>query len=186
MGEYRLLRLLGQGAFGAVYLAEHVHDGSVAAIKLLQIQLTQPEDFKAFLNEARTIRLRHPHIVPLLDFGLSSENQPFLVMEYAAGGTLRDRHARGSRLRLPTLVSYVQQVASALQYAHERRVIHRDVKPENMLLRADGTLLLRHGEWNRFAIHRRSPAPMINGRLVREYFPLYTFDGLRTGFTDTR
>ena len=142
MGEYRLLHMLGQGAFGAVYLAEHVHDGSQAAVKLLQVRLTHIEDFKAFLNEARTIRLRHPHIVPLLDFGLNGENQPFLVMEYAAGGTLRDRHAKGSRLPLPTIVSYAQQVASALQYAHERRVIHRDVKPENMLVRADGTLLL--------------------------------------------
>ena len=142
MGEYRLLRLLGKGAFGAVYLAEHVHDGSQVAVKLLQVQLTHPEDFKAFLNEARTIRLRHPHIVPLLDFGLSREDQPFLVMEYAAGGTLRDRHAKGSRLPLPMIVSYVQQVASALQYAHAHRVIHRDVKPENMLVRADGSLLL--------------------------------------------
>ena len=113
-----------------------------AAVKLLQIQLNRPEDFKAFLNEARTIRLRHPHIVPLLDFGLSREDQPFLVMEYAAGGTLRDSHAKGSCLPQPTIVSYVQQVASALQYAHEHRVIHRDVKPENMLVRADGSLLL--------------------------------------------
>jgi len=142
MGEYRLLRLLGKGAFGAVYLTEHVHDDSQAAVKLLQIQLNRPEDFKAFLNEARTIRLRHPHIVPLLDFGLSRDSQPFLVMEYAAGGTVRDSHAKGSCLPLPTIVSYVQQVASALQYAHERRVIHRDVKPENMLVRADGSLLL--------------------------------------------
>src|SRR5260370_18557719 len=63
-------------------------------------------------------------------------------MEYAAGGTLRDSHAKGSCLPLPTIVSYVQQVASALQYAHERRIIHRDVKPENMLVRADGSLLL--------------------------------------------
>ncbi len=142
MGEYRLYRLLGKGAFGAVYQAEHVHDGTQAAVKLLQVQLAQPEDFKAFLNEARAIRLRHPHIVPLLDFGLDGENQPFLAMEYAEGGTLRDRHPKGSRLPLPTLVSYVQQVASALQYAHEHRVIHRDVKPENILVRADGSLLL--------------------------------------------
>lgn len=84
MGEYRLLRLLGKGAFGAVYLARHVHDGSVVAIKLLQIQLNHPEEFNAFLNEARTMRLRHPYIVPLLDFGLSSGEQPFLVMEYAS------------------------------------------------------------------------------------------------------
>ncbi len=142
MGEYHLLRLLGKGAFGAVYLAEHVHDGSRVAVKLLQIHLNHSEDFKAFLNEARTIRLRHPHIVPLLDFGLSHEEQPFLVMEYAPGGTLRNSHAKGSRLPLPTILRYVQQMASALQYAHEHRVIHRDVKPENMLVRADGTLLL--------------------------------------------
>ena len=142
VGEYHLLCLLGKGSFGAVYLAEHLHDHSQAAVKLLRFHLTSAEDFKGFLNEARTMRLRHQHIVPLLDFGLTRDNTPYLVMEYAAGGTLRQRYSKGTKLPFKTLDSYVSQLASALQYAHDRRVIHRDVKPENVLLRADGTLVL--------------------------------------------
>jgi serine/threonine protein kinase len=142
IGEYRLVRKLGGGGFGTVYLAEHVHTRALAAIKVLDVRLARPEDFKDFLNEVRTVRLRHPHIVPLLDFGISREDLPFLVMEYAPAGTLRDRHPRGNRLPLSAIVFYVDQLASALQYAHDQRVIHRDVKPENILVRADGTLLV--------------------------------------------
>jgi outer membrane protein assembly factor BamB len=142
VGEYRLMRKLGGGNFGTVYLAEHIHEHTQVAAKVLHIPLTRSEDFKDFINEARTIRLRHPHIVPLLDFGISRGDLPFLVMEYAPEGTLRDRHPKGARLPLPTIVSYVNQIASALQYAHDQRIIHRDVKPENILLRANGTLLM--------------------------------------------
>ena len=63
-------------------------------------------------------------------------------MEYAPEGTLRDHHPKGERVALSTIVSYVDQIASALQYAHDQRVIHRDVKPANILVRADGTLLV--------------------------------------------
>lgn len=143
LGEYRLEQKLGGGGFGTVYLAEHIHEHSQVAIKVLQVSLSKKEDFREFLNETRTmIRLRHPHIIPLLDVGLSRDDFPFLVMEYAAQGTLQDRHPRGTRLPLATIAEYVEQIASALQYAHDHRIIHRDVKPENMLLRADGTLLL--------------------------------------------
>src|SRR5438552_822643 len=79
VGDYRLLRRLGGGGFGDVYLAEQAHDHAQVAIKLLRIHLTQSEELKAFINEARTIRLKHPHIMPLLDFGISREGIPFLV-----------------------------------------------------------------------------------------------------------
>ncbi len=142
MGDYRLLRWLGGGAFGNVYLAEQMRDGRQVAIKVLQIHLTRQDDLRAFINEARTMRLRHPHIVPLLDFGLSDENMPFLVMEYAPNGTLRDRYPKGRRVPLLTAVEYTSHVASALQYAHDHQLVHRDVKPENMLMRSDGVVLL--------------------------------------------
>jgi eukaryotic-like serine/threonine-protein kinase len=142
VGEYRLVDKLGGGGFGTVYLAEHVHEQAQAAVKVLDIRLSKTGDFKDFINEVRTILLRHPHIVPLLDFGISREDLPYLVMEYAPEGTLRDRHPKGTRVPLPTIVSYVDQLASALQYAHDQRVIHRDVKPENILVRANGTLLV--------------------------------------------
>jgi outer membrane protein assembly factor BamB len=142
VGDYRLLSWLGGGSFGNVYLAEHMRTGERAAIKILQVRLTGADDLRAFINEARTMRLRHPHIVPLLDFGLSREDAPFLVMEYVPKGTLRDHYPKGTRVPLPTVVEYATQIASALQYAHEQQLIHRDVKPENMLERDDGTLLL--------------------------------------------
>src|SRR6267142_670259 len=89
MSDYRLQRQLGRGTFGTVYLAEHLRDHHQASVKVLQLPLSSRDDFRDFLNEARIIRLRHPHIMPILDFGLSRDDLPFLVLEYADGGTLR-------------------------------------------------------------------------------------------------
>ena len=142
LGNYRLSRLLGKGGFAEVYLGEHVYLKTPAAIKLLQTKVANEEDLQAFLKEAQTIaQLVHPHIVRVLDFGVDGET-PFLVMDYAMGGTLRQRHPRGTQLPLTTIVSYIKQVAQALQYAHEEKFIHRDVKPENMLVGRRETLLL--------------------------------------------
>src|SRR6266705_23561 len=134
LGNYRLLRFLGRGSFGDVYLGEHEHEHTMAAVKVVQARLTA-EDLKEFINETSvTFRLKHPNIAQLLDFGVSADGTPFLVMAYAANGTLRQRHLKGTRLPLEMIVSYVKQVAAALQYAHDKRLIHRDVKPENILL----------------------------------------------------
>ena len=145
LGNYRLLRLLGQGGFADVYLGEHLYLKTHAALKLLRIQLTN-NALQDFLNEARTIaRLEHPHIVRVLECGVE-RHTPFLVMNYAPNGTLRQQYPRGSRLPLEVVVSYVQQVASALDYAHQAKLIHRDIKPENMLLgRANEVLLSDFG-----------------------------------------
>ena len=133
-GQYRLSRLLGQGSFGEVYLGEHIYTHTLVAVKILQVRLTA-EDLKEFINEASTMfRLQHPHIVRLLDFGIGPANTPFLVMAYAANGTLRQRHPKGTRLPLESIIAYVRPIASALQHAHDQRLIHRDVKPENILL----------------------------------------------------
>src|SRR6266496_4036375 len=133
LGNYQLIRLLGEGGFAEVYLGEHVHLGTQAAIKVLHTQLTS-DDVEKFRTEARTIaHLSHPHIVRVLEFGIEGKT-PFLVMDYAPHGTLCQRHPRGVLLPLATIVPYVKQVADALQYAHDEKLIHRDVKPENMLL----------------------------------------------------
>jgi serine/threonine protein kinase len=140
-GNYRLIRLLGQGGFADVYLAEHIHLGTEAAVKVLSIRLTS-DNVEHFREEARTVaRLIHPHIVRVLDFGVEG-NTPYLAMDYAPNGTLRQRHSKGSRLSLGTIVSYVNQVTEALQYAHEKKLIHRDIKPENMLLGESQQVLL--------------------------------------------
>src|ERR1700724_2362952 len=93
LGNYRLIRLLGQGGFAEVYLGEHIHLSSQAAIKVLYTQLLGNE-VELFCLEARTIaRLEHPHIVRVLEFGMENTT-PFLVMSYAPNGTLRDRHPK--------------------------------------------------------------------------------------------
>jgi outer membrane protein assembly factor BamB len=141
LGNYRLLRLLGHGGFADVYLGSHIHLETQAAIKVLHAQLLS-EGIEQFRQEARTIaRLEHPHIVRILDFGVH-DGIPFLVMAYAPNGTLRQRHPRGSRVPLAQVLTYVQQVASALQYAHDRRIVHRDIKPENLLIGSTQQILL--------------------------------------------
>jgi outer membrane protein assembly factor BamB/tRNA A-37 threonylcarbamoyl transferase component Bud32 len=141
LGNYQLISLLGQGGFADVYLGRHIFLKTLAAIKVLNSQMTD-QNLQAFLKEAQTIaKLSHPHILRVWEFGIDSKT-PFLVMEYAPGGTLRERHPEGSVLPVTTILPYVKQMAAALQYAHDQKLIHRDVKPENMLVAADNTIVL--------------------------------------------
>ncbi len=134
-GNYRLLRLLGQGAFASVYLAEHCYLEILAAVKVLNVKIDE-KTRTSFLSEARTIaHLQHPHIVRVNDFGFQ-EQMPYLVMEYMPNGTLRTLYPKGTQLPFEEIVSYAKQIAAALDYAHEQHVIHRDIKPENILLNA--------------------------------------------------
>src|SRR6266702_8040960 len=130
VGNYKIIRRLGEGGFAEVYLGEHIYLKSLAAIKILSVQFGDSEK-ASFLAEARTlVNLKHPHIVQVLDYGIEGRT-PFLVMEYAPLGTLRQLHPKDTRLSPATIVTYVKQIASALQYAHDQRLIHRDIKPEN-------------------------------------------------------
>ena len=140
-GNYRLISLLGGGGFAEVYLGEHIHIKTHTAIKIFYAPITD-EDTSDFLKEARTIAaIDHPHIIPVFDCGVE-RHTPFLIMKYASLRTLRQRHPKGSRLPPKTIVSHVKQVADALQYAHRQKIIHRDVKPENMLLGRNDILYL--------------------------------------------
>jgi eukaryotic-like serine/threonine-protein kinase len=140
-GNYRLLRLIGAGGFAEVYLAERLNLGTQVAIKVLHTQLVET-DIDAFRREAHTIaRLQHPHIIRILDFNIENST-PFLVMDYASGGTMRERYPRGTSVPLPIIVSSTQQIADALQYAHNEKIIHRDIKPENILLDEHDDVLL--------------------------------------------
>lgn len=134
LGNYRLMQLLGQGGFAEVYLGEHVRLKTKAAIQVLHTQLAG-DQIERFQGEAKTIaNLVHPHIVRVLDFDVAADGAPFLVMEYAPNGTLRQRHPNGSRLAPEVILPYVRQIADALQYAHDEKLVHRDIKPENLLL----------------------------------------------------
>src|SRR5215471_11641043 len=141
LGNYRLLHLIGRGSIADVYLGEHLHLGTQAAIKVLHAHLTS-EDSEHLHTEARMLaRLVHPHIVRTLDFGVE-DGIPFLVMEYAPNGTLRQHYPKGTRVPIDAIVSYVKQVAQALHYIHQQKLIHRDIKPENMVLGHNNEVLL--------------------------------------------
>jgi serine/threonine protein kinase len=141
LGNYRLIKQLGKGGFATVYLGEHVLLKTQAAIKVFNTPVTD-ESTLGFLKEARTVAaLDHAHIISVLDCGVDGHT-PFLVMKYAPGGTLRQRYPRGSRLSSDKIVHYVTQIADALQYAHDKKIIHRDVKPANMLLGLSNTVYL--------------------------------------------
>ena len=132
-GNYRLLRLIGRGSIADVYLGEHLHLNTQAAIKILHTYLPG-EAHERLRTEARTMaRLTHPHIVRTLDFDIAN-GFPFLIMEYAPNGTLRQRYPKGTEVPPNAIVSYVEQVAEALHYIHQQKMIHRDIKPESMLL----------------------------------------------------
>jgi len=126
-----------------VYLGEHRYLKRQVAIKVLLVSLAgDDKESERFLSEAQTMAaLKHPHIIGCLDFGIEY-TIPYIVMDYASGGTLRDLHPEGDLVPLETVVAYVEQIADALQYAHDQGVIHLDVKPENMLMGEGGDILL--------------------------------------------
>src|SRR5438270_12745089 len=131
-GNYRLISLLGQGGYAEVYLGQHLRLNQQAAIKVLHAHPTETQA-EHFQQEAQTIStLVHPSIIRVFDYDVQ-DGVPFLVMDYAPNGSLRRRYPKGSAVPLPQIVSWVKQVADALQFAHEQKFIHRDVKPENML-----------------------------------------------------
>src|SRR5712672_2482411 len=139
-GNYRLIKLLGSGGFASVYLGQHIRiDTQQAAIKVLHLTQVDAEKFQ---QEAKTsASLRHPHIVRLFDFDIQ-QGTPFLVMDYAPNGSLYKRHAAGEQVPLAVVMLYVKQIVDALQYAHDKHIIHRDIKPDNVLIGPHGELLL--------------------------------------------
>jgi serine/threonine protein kinase len=142
LGSYELLRPLGEGGMAQVYLARDIRLGREVAVKVLDQRLAERPGFRErFLREARVAAaLDHPNIVPLFDFG-DSEQLLYLVMPYVSGGSVQDILHR-TPFPASEVVTYGSQMADALDYAHQRNVIHRDVKPANMLLHADGRVLL--------------------------------------------
>src|SRR5437667_4413854 len=135
IGNYRITANIGQGAFSEVYLVQHiVFTNHIAAIKLL-VPVFGKTQQEQFIKEARVLeQLKHPHILPIHDDGFH-EDRAYLVMEYASGGSLRNYIGRYEQKHLPIehAIKILLQISQALKYAHQKNIIHRDVKPENIL-----------------------------------------------------
>lgn len=132
--RYRIERELGAGGMATVYLAHDVRHERDVAIKVLKRDLAAVIGAERFVAEIRTTaHLRHPHILPLFDSG-AADGLPFYVMPLVDGESLRSRLGREGRLPIEDAVGVLREVADALAYAHASGVIHRDVKPDNVLI----------------------------------------------------
>jgi len=139
LGEYKLLKKLGQGGMGAVYKAQHVSTEEIVAVKVLSKELSaKPAYVQRFMREVNAMKkLDHPHVLRCLDNG---EQKPYhyLVIEFIEGGSVEDQLKKSGRFELGDALHLILKTAEGLQHAHEKSMIHRDVKPDNILLTKDG------------------------------------------------
>src|SRR5438132_981082 len=140
VSHYRILKRLGEGGMGEVYLAEDISLGRQVAIKFPTLTNNEHDYRARFLREARAIsELSTPNIATLYDYGETSDGHPFLVMELVRGRTLSDIIFKGE-LTLTRALQIIEDVASALGEPHERGIIHRDIKPSNIMIDERGQI----------------------------------------------
>ncbi|WP_437297548.1 serine/threonine-protein kinase [Sorangium sp. So ce426] len=134
-GKYRLVRRIGEGAMGTVWIATHVALGSEVAIKLMRPELRSPELAEYFVREARAAgRLNHAEVVRIFDLGETAAGDPYLVMELIEGESLRSALAREAAMTPERAIALLLPVAGAMHAVHEKGVVHRDLKPDNVML----------------------------------------------------
>ena len=168
IGRYRVVRLLGRGGFGRVYLAHDDELDRDVAVKVPNIdRITAPEDLESFLVEGRILaKLEHPNIVPVYDAGRAEDGLCYVVSKFLEGSDLKERILEG-RPPFQESAELVAAVADALHYAHTKGLVHRDIKPANILLDdkgkpcvADFGLALREEDFGRGAGMAGTPVYM--------------------------
>ena len=141
LGQYEVQDFIGQGAMGLVYRAYHSQLERTGAVKVLQAIAPDRDTTARFRHEAQAIaQLRHPNIVNVYDFG-EYQGTPYMIVEYVPGGSLADRLSSG-QLEPAQALKYLRGIAAGLDYAHGMGIVHRDVKPANVLLEKDDTPVL--------------------------------------------
>ncbi len=143
LGHYKIKRQIGYGGMATVFLADDIHLAREVALKVFWPRPGETQDFlRRFNREARVLaRLDHPNILPVYDYGEQGE-MAFLVTPYMAGGTLKDLLQKRKALPPSEAIQFFDQILPALQYAHDRNLIHRDIKPGNLLFKGDGSVVL--------------------------------------------
>src|SRR5919202_6485507 len=138
-GRFRLEELVGSGGMSSVYRAYDPTLERHVAIKLMHRDISSDADqLERFRREARAVaQLNHPHVVTVIDAG-EDDGAPYIVFEYVEGETLKERIRRLGRLPVPEAVAYAIEIGRALSAAHAHRLVHRDIKPQNVLIDADG------------------------------------------------
>ncbi|MED6234711.1 MAP/microtubule affinity-regulating kinase 3 [Ataeniobius toweri] len=137
VGNYRLLKTIGKGNFAKVKLARHVPTGREVAIKIIDKTQLNPTSLQKLLREVRIMKiLNHPNIVKLFEV-IETEKTLYLVMEYASGGEVFDYLVAHGRMKEKEARAKFRQIVSAVQYCHQKHIVHRDLKAENLLLDAD-------------------------------------------------
>ncbi|XP_039980469.1 MAP/microtubule affinity-regulating kinase 3-like isoform X4 [Xiphias gladius] len=137
VGNYRLLKTIGKGNFAKVKLARHILTGREVAIKIIDKTQLNPTSLQKLFREVRIMKiLNHPNIVKLFEV-IETEKTLYLVMEYASGGEVFDYLVAHGRMKEKEARAKFRQIVSAVQYCHQKRIVHRDLKAENLLLDAD-------------------------------------------------
>jgi serine/threonine protein kinase len=143
VGNYELIEKIAEGGMGAIYRGRQRESGQVVAVKIMPAHMAQnPILLKRFEQEFRAAsRLDHPNIVRAIDYG-DAGDQPYLVMEFVEGESLGQKIEREGRMPEPDAIRIIAQVAQGLHRAHKQNLVHRDVKPDNILVRPDGVAKL--------------------------------------------
>uniref|UniRef100_UPI00398EA00A MAP/microtubule affinity-regulating kinase 3a isoform X8 n=1 Tax=Pristiophorus japonicus TaxID=55135 RepID=UPI00398EA00A len=137
IGNYRLLKTIGKGNFAKVKLARHILTGREVAIKIIDKTQLNPTSLQKLFREVRIMKcLNHPNIVKLFEV-IETEKTLYLVMEYASGGEVFDYLVAHGRMKEKEARAKFRQIVSAVQYCHQKQIVHRDLKAENLLLDAD-------------------------------------------------